>query len=261
MSALCPVAIVTGGSGGLAPGIVRALLGGGYAIFLVARHEGRLSATAETLRRENGGAVDTICCDVADTVSVDAMVGTVFNRAGRIDLLVNAAASSTPIGGAIEEVDIDAIVGDLDIKVGGYLRCIRAITPIMKRQKHGRIVNIGGLTGRSSDTLSGMRNAAVSHLTKVLADQLGPFCITVNALHPGLTRTPHLQELFLKTAQEQGTDPATVAAEWIRHIPTRRLTLPEEIGQAIAFLGGSHASSINGESITIDGGYSRGIYL
>lgn len=261
MSAASPVAIITGGSGGLAPGIARVLQNRGYAVVLAARDEGRLRATAEILMDGRVAAIDPVSCDVTRTASVDAMIVAVLNRTGRIDLLVNAAANSNPIGGAIEDVDVDAVVSDLDTKVGGYLRCIRAVAPTMKQQGHGRIVNIGGLTGRSSDTLSGMRNAAVSHLTKVMADQLGPFSITVNAVHPGFVRTRHLDELFVEMAREQGKQAATVEADFINQIPTRRLSLPEEVGEAIAFLSGPHGSSINGESITVDGGYSRGIYL
>jgi len=255
------VAIVTGGSGGLAPGIARVLLEKGYAVVLVARDEARLRRTADALKDITAAPVDAVACDVTQATSVRAMVTGVLERFGRIDLLVNAAASSNPIGGAIEEIDVDALIGDLDTKVGGYLRCIRAVAPAMKQQGHGRIVNIGGLTGRSSDTLSGLRNVAVSHLTKVMADQLGPFGITVNAVHPGITRTPHLDELFAEMAREKGTTGTAVEADFISQIPTRRLVLPEDIGETIAFLGGGRGDAVNGESITVDGGYSRGIYL
>lgn len=261
MTASTPVAVLTGGSGGLAPGIGRVLRDEGYVLVLVGRDEGRLQRAADALMSGSTARVDAIPCDVTQNSSVRAMVLAVLDRFGRIDLLVNAAASSNPIGGAIEEVDVDALIGDLDTKVGGYLRCIRAIAPVMKRQGHGRIVNIGGLTGRSSDTLSGMRNAAVSHLTKVMADQLGPHGITVNAVHPGLTRTPHLIELFGEMARARCTAPEAVEAEFLSQVPIRRFSTPDEIGNAIAFLADRRGASINGESISVDGGYSRGIYL
>ncbi|MFZ2979550.1 MAG: SDR family oxidoreductase, partial [Sphingobium sp.] len=193
--------------------------------------------------------------------SVNTMVAKAVEQFGRIDLLVNAAASSNPIGGSIEQVDVDALVADTDTKVGGYLRCIQAVVPIMKARGLGCIINVGGLTGRSSDTLSGLRNVAVTHLTKVLADQLGPFGLTVNAVHPGLTRTPHLDELFVDMAAEKAVSPHEIEAEFVSQIPTRRLSMPQEVGEAIAFLASAHGGSINGESIAIDGGYSRGIYL
>lgn len=254
-----PVAIITGASGGMAPGIAQVLCNKGYALVLVARNMVGLRKAADKL----GGStrVEAISCDVTDTASVNTMVAKAVEQFGRIDLLVNAAASSNPIGGSIEQVDVDALVADTDTKVGGYLRCIQAVVPIMKARGLGCIINVGGLTGRSSDTLSGLRNVAVTHLTKVLADQLGPFGLTVNAVHPGLTRTPHLDELFVDMAAEKAVSPHEIEAEFVSQIPTRRLSMPQEVGEAIAFLASAHGGSINGESIAIDGGYSRGIYL
>jgi len=255
------VAIVTGASGGIAPAIARQLLINGHDVVLTARREAPLRARAASMAKQGGGEVLALTSDATDRTTITALRDAVLDRFGRIDVLVNAAASSTPIGGAIEEVNVDVLLGDLDTKVGGYLRYIQAVVPAMKRQRAGRIVNIGGLTGRSSDTLSGLRNAAVAHLTKVLADQLGPFGITVNAVHPGIVHTPHLEELFDELAAARKLDRAEIVADFIANIPTRRILDPAEIGQVAAFLAGAGASSINGESISVDGGFSRGIYL
>ena len=256
-----PVAIITGASGGMAPGIAQVLRDKGFDLVLVARNMAGLQEAAANLGQGGPTRIEAISCDVTDKASVAAMVAKTVTQFGRIDLLVNAAASSNPIGGSIEQVDVDALVADTDTKVGGYLRCIQAVVPIMKAQGVGRIINVGGLTGRSSDTLSGLRNVAVTHLTKVLADQLGPFGLTVNAVHPGFTRTPHLDELFVDMAGEKAVTPGEIEADFVGQIPTRRLSMPQEVGEAIVFLASEHGGSINGESIAIDGGYSRGIYL
>ena len=249
-----PVAIVTGGSGGMAPGLIAALLDAHFRLVITARRPQELAKAAS-------GDVIAIPADVTDGQSTAALVAQVLERLGRVDVLVNAAASSSPIGGAIEDVDVAALVRDLDVKVGGYLRMIQAVLPVMKAQGHGRIINIGGLTGRSSDTLSGLRNAAVTHLTKVLSDQLAPFGITVNTVHPGLVRTPHLVELFQKTAASTGNAPEDVEGQFVSAVPLGRLLEPIEIGRAVAFLAGQGGATITGESLTVDGGYSRGIYL
>jgi len=256
-----PVALVTGGSGGLAPAIAAALANAGHSIVLTARRAERLRAVANDLSARTTAAIEIEPSDVTDAASVKACVEAVLSRFGRIDVLVNAAASSTPIGGAIEAIDVDALTGDFDTKVGGYLRFSQAVAPAMKRQGNGRIVHIGGLTGRSSDTLSGLRNAAVSHLTKVLSDQLGTSGITVNAVHPGIVRTPHLNELFDDMARKEGSSATAIEARFRADIPTGRLLVPAEIGDAVVFLASAAAASITGQSITIDGGYSRGIYL
>ncbi|MGZ5860199.1 MAG: SDR family NAD(P)-dependent oxidoreductase [Croceibacterium sp.] len=261
MSNPLPVAVVTGGSGGLAAGIAEALANAGMAVVLTARGEGPLKASARRLTRATGSPAIALTSDARDMASVRDMTARVLDRFGRIDVLVNAAASSTPIGGAIERVDVDALIGDVDTKVGGYLRYIQAVVPAMKASGSGRIINIGGLTGRSSDTLSGLRNAAVAHLTKVLSDQLGPFGIAVNAVHPGIVRTPHLDELFGQMAVERGVSAGQVESEFVDQIPTRTILAPAEIGRVVAFLSRPEAASINGQSISVDGGYTRGIYL
>ncbi|MBB4614004.1 SDR family oxidoreductase [Novosphingobium taihuense] len=254
-----PVAIVTGGSGGIAPGIVRALCDAGFVVVITARGLERLTAAAEELGKH--GTVLALGSDATDPVSIRHMVDSVLSRFGRIDVLVNAAASSNPIGGAIEQVDIDMLMTDVDIKVGGYLRYIQGIVPVMKAQGEGHVINIGGLTGRSSDTLSGLRNVGVVHLTKVLSDQLGPFGISVNAVHPGIVRTPHLVELFDEMAKERGVDAQVIEAEFTADIPTGAILDVDAVGRMVAFLAGAPDCSITGQSLTVDGGYSRGIYL
>lgn len=261
MSGSQRVAILTGGSGGLVPGIADQLANAGFTIVLTARGETALEAAAARLRESVDTPVVAIASDARDATATKALAETVVDRFGRIDVLVNAAASSSPIGGAIEDVDIDALIADVDVKVGGYLRYAQAVVPAMKRQGAGHIVNIGGLTGRSSDTLSGLRNAAVAHLTKVLSDQLGRFRISVNVVNPGIVRTPHLDELFAEMAEERDVTAKDIEAEFVHDIPTGEILSPAQVGQFIAFLANAQSPSITGQSLTIDGGYSRGVYL
>lgn len=261
MSDAARVAILTGGSGGLVPGIAGELARAGFAIVLTARGIDALQLAVDRLRADTGSAVTAIASDARDAASVKALVAQVLDRFDRIDVLVNAAASSNPIGGAIEDVDVDALMADVDVKVGGYLRYAQAVVPAMKRQRAGHIINIGGLTGRSSDTLSGLRNAAISHLTKVLSDQLGPFGISVNAVHPGIVRTPHLDELFAEMAKERGIRVEDIATEFVDQVPAGTILSPAQIGRMVAFLGEAKDAAITGQSLTVDGGYSRGVFL
>jgi NAD(P)-dependent dehydrogenase (short-subunit alcohol dehydrogenase family) len=131
----------------------------------------------------------------------------------------------------------------------------------MKERRYGRIISIGGLTGRSSHALSGMRNLAVVHLTKVLSDQLGPFGITVNTVHPGVVETEHIRELYEAEAARQGITPRQVERGFIDRTPIGRVLVPEEIGHAVSFLASPKAGGITGESVGIDGGLTRGIFL
>lgn len=255
------VAILTGASGGLMPGIAAELARAGFAIVLTARHMDTLAAVAERLAADADAPVIPMTSDAREASSCRALVSTVLDRFGRIDVLVNAAASSTPISGEIEAVDVDALIADVDVKVGGYLRYIQAVVPAMKRQNSGQIINIGGLTGRSSDTLSGLRNVAVSHLTKVLSDQLGAHHIGVNVVHPGIVQTPHLDELFAEMAKERGVTVRDIAGEFADEIPTGVILLPAQVGRMVVFLAEAGDAAVTGQSLTVDGGYSRGVYL
>jgi NAD(P)-dependent dehydrogenase (short-subunit alcohol dehydrogenase family) len=255
------VAIVTGGSSGIGRAIAETLSAAQARVVIAARTIDRLEEAAAAISERTGQPVDAIACDTRDQASIDRLVELVLDRHGRIDILVNCAANPSGLTGDIGTLDGDALLRDLDTKVVGYARCIRAVSGAMKRQAWGRIVNIGGFTGRTSDTLSGLRNAAVSHLTKTVSDQLGLYGIAVNALHPGIVRTPHLEELFEDQARAQSRTASDVEADFVKDTPARRLLEPKEIGRTALFLAADMGTGITGQSIAVDGGYTRGIYL
>jgi NAD(P)-dependent dehydrogenase (short-subunit alcohol dehydrogenase family) len=255
------VVIVTGGSSGIGYEIARAFAQERARVVITARRSGPLNDAADALTKLTGTAVIGIVSDTTEQSQVDALARAVHAKYSRIDVLVNCAASPSGIRNQIEELDAAALLRDLDTKVVGYARCCKSVVPMMKQRHWGRIINIGGLTGRGSNTLSGMRNAALCHLTKTLSDQLGPSGITVNVVHPGVIRTPHLEELFESEAKERGTTAAEIEAQFIADTPVRRILGAAEIATAVTFLASGHAASITGESIAVDGGITRGIYL
>lgn len=258
------IALVTGGSMGIGKAIASKLLANGATVVLAARTSATLEAAAAELApaAQGGACVSFHVVDTTRQDSVDALVSRVEDTHGRIDILVNCAASPGGlVRNEIAHLDDQALLGDLNTKVVGYARCARATVGGMAQRRWGRIINIGGLTGRDSATLSGMRNAALCHLTKTLSDQLGPSGITVNAIHPGVVRTPHIVELFERQAAAHGTTPQQVEADWVSQTPIRRLIEPEEVGDLVAFLASEAAGAITGESIAIDGGITRGVRL
>ena len=256
------VVIVTGGSQGIGYALAKLFAQERARVVITARGQAALDTAARELSAATQATVLAVPSDTTDQSRVDQMVGEVLGRYGRIDVLVNCAANpSGLVRGPIEELDSDALLRDLNTKVVGYARCARAVVPAMKQQRWGRIINIGGLTGRGSELVSGMRNVAICHLTKTLSDQLGPHGITVNVVHPGVIRTPHLTELFNKEAQKWRTTAAAIEAGWVTQTPTRRILDAEEIANTVAFLASVHGASITGESLAVDGGITRGIFL
>ena len=141
--------------------------------------------------------------DTGDDASVATMVGRVVAQLGGVDILVNAAA--TPATGA--PFTDDNLEDEINVKVRGYLRCARAVAPLMVESGWGRIVNIGGLAARQTGNIVGtVRNVAVAAMTKNLADELGPRGVNVNVVHPGMTRTERTPEAMAAMAQSRGHD-------------------------------------------------------
>lgn len=256
------VAVVTGGSLGIGRAITEALTAEGVRVAIVARSQGPLQQAADEISAASGVEVLAVPADVSNTAQVEAMMDKVASHFGRIDILVNGAAHPGGlVRSEIENADPEGLLEDINIKVVGYMRCAKAAAAHMKRNQWGRIINIGGLTGRGSKQLSGMRNVAVCHLTKTLSDQLGPSGITVNVVHPGVVETPHIHELYAKEARLQGLTPEQVEANYCKVTPIRRVLQPGEIADLVLFLASDRAAAITGESIAIDGGITRGIFI
>jgi NAD(P)-dependent dehydrogenase (short-subunit alcohol dehydrogenase family) len=257
------VAIITGGSVGIGKETARKLAAEGVSVVIAARTASTLEAAAAQLRDETKGTVVAIPVDTTNTQSVRALVAATAQRFGSVDILVNCAA--TPGGlvrNNIELADEDALLLDLNTKLVGYFRMCKYCVPHMRAAKWGRIINVGGLTARCTEAMSGMRNTALVHLTKTLSDQLGPDGITVNIIHPGVTRTEHVEQWFTEIAKSEGTTfEAIVKREAADPAALRRMLESEEVADCILFLASKRASGLTGESIAVDGGLSRAVYL
>jgi NAD(P)-dependent dehydrogenase (short-subunit alcohol dehydrogenase family) len=221
-----------------------------------------LEQAAQEISAQTGVEILPVPADVSDTAQVHRMMDQVANHFGRIDILVNGAAHPGGlVRSELDQADPEGLLLDINIKVVGYMRCAKSAAPHMRKNGFGRIINIGGLTGRGSKQLSGMRNVAICHMTKTLSDQLGPHGITVNVIHPGVVETPHIHELYAKEAKIQGLTPAEVEANYAKITPIRRVLQPNEIADTVLFLASERASAITGESIAVDGGITRGIFI
>ncbi|TWB43961.1 SDR family NAD(P)-dependent oxidoreductase [Nitrospirillum pindoramense] len=257
------VAIVTGGSVGIGKETARQLARQGAKVVIAARTREALEAAAEALRLETGGEVVAVPVDTTQRTSVENLVSETARRFGGVHILVNcAAAPGGLVRNEIEKADEDGLIADLNTKLVGYFRMCKACVPHMRKAGWGRIVNVGGLTARSTEALSGMRNAALVHLTKTLSDQLGVDGITVNIVHPGVTRTEHIEAWFADMARAEGTSvDAIVKREAADPAAIRRMLEADEVANAIVFLASSLASGLTGESIAVDGGLSRAVFL
>ena len=157
------------------------------------------------------------------------------------------------VRGNIDEAQEKDLIEDLDTKVVGYFRAIKAVVPYMKKQKWGRIINIGGVSARAA-TIYGLRNAAVTHMTKTLSDQLGSDGITLNVIHPGATRTELIEQRLRDQAKTQGITYEELIKQNSQNVAIRRIVDAEELGYLAAFLCSPKAECVTGESISASGG-------
>jgi NAD(P)-dependent dehydrogenase (short-subunit alcohol dehydrogenase family) len=249
------VALITGGSKGIGKAAALALAREGADVVVCSRTREALEAAAKEVAEATDRRIEPITADTTDSDSVARLVQATIESFGRVDILVNNAA--TPGGlvrGKLAEADEQALLDDINTKVVGYFRCAKAVAPHMQRQGWGRIINIGGLSGRRSGVLSGLRNMAIVHLTKNLADELGPNGITANLIHPGTTRTERSEPMYAEQARQRGTTVAAIEAEIAQRNAIRRIVDAEEIGHLIAFLASPKAAAVTGVAIDASGG-------
>ena len=130
----------------------------------------------------------------------------------------------------------------------------------MKKQEWGRIINIGGLSGRYAGAISGMRNAAVAHLTKTLSGQLGPYKITVNAIHPGTIRTERTIPVYESESIRTNRSKDELESQANSKQAIGRIVDASEIGNLVCFLSSDKAAAITGQIIGIDGGAGNAVF-
>jgi NAD(P)-dependent dehydrogenase (short-subunit alcohol dehydrogenase family) len=250
-------ALVTGGSRGIGLAVARALAAEGADVALVARGEEALGRAAEDVGRESGRRAIAVPADTGDDGSVTAMVEQVVAQLGGVDILVNAAA--TPATGApFTDDDLEA---EINVKVRGYLRCVRAVAPLMVERGWGRIVSIGGLAARQTGNIVGtVRNVAVVAMTKNLADELGPRGVNVTVVHPGMTRTERTPEAMAAMAQSRDTTVDELERALESAVSLGRLVTAEEVAAVVAFLASPKSVALNGDAVVASGGARGAIY-
>ena len=249
------VAIVTGGSQGIGKAIATQLAAEGVRTVIAARKVENLKRAAAEIASATKGEVLPVQADVANLDAVKKLVAGAVSAFGGVDILVNNAAGSG--SGALSELTDEDWLRHLDVKLIGYVRCAREVIPHMKQKNWGRIVNIGGEAARGSGGYaSGAANSAVVNFSKKLSDEVAAYGITVNAIHPGTTRTQRREH----AAARKGVTLDELVREQIKRIPIGRLIEPEEIAYTVLYLVSAKAAAVTGQVLGVDGGSTRGIY-
>ncbi len=262
-------AFVGGGSRGIGKAIAVELAKEGCDVVIASRTQSALDETAKEIEALTGRRIVPMTMDVTSREQVDNIIAEAANQLGGLDILINSASlpgGSRSAIGPIEGLDEDALLSDFDTKYVGALRCARAAIPYLKEQPWGRIINISGGNARIAGNLSGgARNVSLVHLTKTLAVQMGKFGITVNCIHPGMTRTERTAKMMEARANKLGVTPAEAEAlDYADGSPRgnhiNRMVDASEIGFLAAYLASDKSWAITGEVIMAGGGTGNAVY-
>ncbi|WP_254524465.1 SDR family NAD(P)-dependent oxidoreductase [Natrinema caseinilyticum] len=241
-------ALVTGAGGGIGAATAKVLAENGADVVITDIVDSIEQVAADVENR--GGAALAHEMDVTDEAAVDDVVEAAQTEFGSIDILANVAGIFPTH--TLEEMTKDDWRTVIDINLNGTFNCTSAVYPVMKEQGGGRIVNIssaaGGQIGWSGDLSHyAASKGGVLGFTRSAALDLASDGISINAIIPGLIDTGAPQAVATEEELEAG----------IQMTPVGRMGEPEEVANAVAFLGSDAASYVTGAALVVDGGYTK----
>ena len=238
------VAVVTGASRGIGEAIARALAQQGRHVVCVARDAAKLEAVVTSINTAHSGAASFKTCDMSDTDAVAAMVESVADELGRLDIIVNNAGITRD--GLVLRMSDEQFDDVIRVNLKSVFVACRSAAKPMLRGKWGRIINISsvaGLVGNAGQANYAAAKAGVVGLTKSLAKELAGKNITANVVAPGFIETDMTSGL--PDAVKEGAKAVT---------PLKRFGRSEEIAGAVAYFASDSASYTTGQVLAVDGG-------
>lgn len=237
------VAIVVGGARGIGEGVVEVFVREGARVVLA---DLRTDLGAEAARHHGEGRVEFVAADIASRADMQALASGTLERHGRIDVLAQVAGIYP--NHLLEEIPEEEWDRVLAVNLKGPFLAMRACFPAMKRQRSGRIVLTGSITGPHvvwpEHAHYSASKAGLVGLARNVALEGAPFGITVNVVEPGNVETANVR-------RERGDEHMAAMA---KAVPLGRLALPADVGEAMAFLASDAAAYVTGRTLVLDGG-------
>jgi NAD(P)-dependent dehydrogenase (short-subunit alcohol dehydrogenase family) len=240
------VCVVTGGGGGIGRATAVSLARAGARVAALDRDEAGLAITEAELRKQ-GEAHLVTRCDTTSAESITAASQAIEKSLGACGVLVNTAAILRP--GALDALPLAEWNAVLAVNLTGYFLCAQIFGRQMRAHRHGSIVHVSSIAGSNAQGQSGaysVSKAGVIMLSRQLANEWGPHGVRSNVVSPGMVITPMSQAFY---------DTPGVTERRAAVVPSRRVGQPQDIADAILFLASDRSSYVNGDEITVDGGY------
>jgi len=248
-------ALVCGSSQGIGRACAEQLAALGASVVLFSRNREKLESVKATLDTSAGQRHDILVADFAHPVQVRAAVEKQLAEGGPCQILVNNTGGPAP--GPAHRADPQAFVDAFNLHLVSNQTLVQALLPGMRETGYGRVINIISTSVKLPLNGLGVSNTvrgAVASWAKTLANELGPFNITVNNVLPGATATARLEAIIGNKAKKQGLSFEEVEAAEKAGIPIGRFGEASEIANVVAFLASPAASYINGVNLPVDGG-------
>ena len=250
------IAVVLAASKGLGKAIAMALSAEGAKVIIGSRDQAALDKTAAEISLQTGSPIVALPVDVSDANALNAFIQKVAEAFGGIDILINNAGG--PPFDKFENFNDLQWQQAFDMNLMSVARASKMVLPFMREAGSGRIINV--ISGSVKAVLAGsvlstaMRMSVVG-MAKLMADEFGPYNITVNNVAPGLILTDRIKDTLPKDV-----DPDEAIKQKAKAIPLGRIGTPEEFAAVVTFLASAQASYISGTTIQVDGGASRAIF-
>jgi 3-oxoacyl-[acyl-carrier protein] reductase len=240
--------------------ITRAFAAEGCRLALLGRDLGPIEEVAHDARRAGAEAI-VVACDVTDGRQCEAAAACVREaHGGRIDILVNVAGGTGPIGKTGAETTPDEFDAIVDLNMNGCFNTIRAVMPAMMERRYGKIVNVGGtfgMRGRAGRLAYSASKWGLRGITKSFALEAGPYNINVNCVAPGMVDGPRFRDkVCADMAARLGISREEAAERHAADYALKRVSTDVDVANACLFLASDMSRQITGVDLPVDGGWA-----
>jgi NAD(P)-dependent dehydrogenase (short-subunit alcohol dehydrogenase family) len=253
------VAVITGPAKGMGAAITKAFAAEGTQLALLGRDTAAIESVANEVRGAGAQAI-VVRCDLTDAGQCEQGAAEAQQRFGRIDILVNVAGGSGPIGKSGVETTPQEFEDIVRLNMNGCFHTMRAVLPIMMAERYGKIVNIGGtfgMHGRAGRTAYSASKWGLRGLTKSFALEVGAYNINVNCIAPGMVDGPRFRgKVCADLAKRLGITIEEAAERHAAEYALKRITTDADVANACLFLASDVSRQITGIDLPVDGGWA-----